>query len=140
MNPQHFLDTNILVYAAAGKVNESAKYAICKKIIAQTNFVISSQVLGEFYAVVRKRQHERLPINEAQAWVRLLTNYCLTDVDQSIVQSAMFISERFQIQFWDATLVASCEKLKISTLYSEDLSHGQKYGSVTAINPLREEK
>jgi predicted nucleic acid-binding protein len=137
MNPQHFLDTNILVYAAAGKLSEPEKYKICNQIVAGSSFAISSQVLGEFYATMRKRQHERLPINEAQAWVRLLSNYCKLDVDQSIIQSAMFITERFQVQFWDAALIASSERLKISTLYTEDMSHGQKYGSVTVINPFK---
>jgi predicted nucleic acid-binding protein len=137
MNPQHFLDTNILVYAAAGKVSEPAKYKICKQIVSNSKYAISSQVLGEFYATMRKREHERLPINEAQAWVRLLSNYCIQNVDQEIIQSAMFISERFQVQFWDAALIAASERLKITTLYSEDMSHGQKYGSVTIINPFK---
>jgi predicted nucleic acid-binding protein len=137
MNPQHFLDTNILVYAAAGKLSEPEKYKICNQIVAGSSFAISSQVLGEFYATMRKRQHERLPINEAQAWVRLLSNYSKLDIDQALVQSAMFIAERFQVQFWDAALIAASERLKISTLYTEDMSHGQKYGSVTVINPFK---
>jgi predicted nucleic acid-binding protein len=50
----------------------------------------------------------------------------------------MFIRERFKIQFWDAALVAASQRLTLPILYSEDLSHGQKYGSVTVINPFKE--
>ena len=137
MSPQHFLDTNILVYAAAAKQDDPEKHKIATRLVLDERFVISGQVLGEFYSAVRHPQHEMLDINEAQNWIHRLVPFCLVHVDSPLVASAMFIKERFKIQFWDAALVVACDRLGIPTLYTEDLSHRQKYGSVTAINPFK---
>jgi predicted nucleic acid-binding protein len=137
MSPQHFLDTNVLVYAAAGKRDDFAKYEIANSLILSGNFAISAQVLGEFYSTVRFPQHEMLDINEAQNWVHRLTEFCILDVDAKLVSASMFIKERFKIRFWDAALIAASHTLGLNTLYTEDLSHGQKYGSVTVINPFK---
>jgi predicted nucleic acid-binding protein len=127
----------VLVYAAAGKQDDAEKYRIAYRIIAEERYAISSQVLGEFYAVTRFNQHEMLNMAEAQNWVQRLTPFSLVTVDPPLVAAAIFIKERFKIQFWDAALVAASDRLNIKTLYTEDLSHGQKYGSVTAINPFK---
>ena len=137
MNPLHFLDTNVLLYAAAGKVDDPQKYAIAHQLVSTGRFAISTQVLGEFYSVLRFNGHEKLSITESQEWVRRLAIYCHTDVDQDVIATAMFIKERFKIRFWDAALVSAATKLAIPTLYTEDLSHKQKYGTVTVINPFK---
>ncbi len=127
----------MLVYAAAGKRDDPAKHEIAAKLVLDGQFAISAQVLGEFYGVVRYPQNEMLNINEAQSWVRRLEPFCKLDVSAGVVSSAVFIKERFKIQFWDAALIAATERLNLKTLFSEDLSHGQKYGSVTVINPFK---
>lgn len=137
MSPQHFLDTNVLIYAAAGKVDEPEKFEIAKRLVGSGGFAISTQVLGEFYSVIRFNTREKLSISETHEWIRRLSAFCHTDIDQDIITAAMFIKERFKIQFWDAALVAAADKLDVSILYTEDLSHRQKYGKVTAINPFK---
>ncbi|MER9304105.1 hypothetical protein NKJ06_29030 [Mesorhizobium sp. M0293] len=37
----------------------------------------------------------------------------------------------------DGAIIAAAERLGVKTLYTEDLNHGQAYGSVVAINPFR---
>ena len=137
MNPQHFLDTNVLIYAATGKVADPRKYQIANGLVSDGRFAISAQVLGEFYSDVRYLQHEKLGALQAQEWIQNLLRFCQTDVDSGIISTAAFYRERYKIQFWDAALIAASEKLGLKTLYTEDLSHGQKYGSVTAINPFK---
>jgi predicted nucleic acid-binding protein len=126
----------VLVYGAAGRLDERRKHLIARDIISAGEFAVSTQVLGEFYAVMRHPQAERLSIRDAQTWLQKLEVFCMTSIDYSVVHAASFIKERYKIQFWDAALVAAAERLKISTLLTEDLNHGQKYGSVTAINPF----
>ena len=137
MSPQHFLDTNVLVYAAAGKQDDLQKHEIAAKLVVEAKFAISSQVLGEFYGTVRYPQNEMLSLNEAQNWIHRLTPFSRLDTSPGLVTSAAFIKERFKIQFWDAALIAAAERLNLELLYSEDMSHGQKYGSVTVINPFK---
>jgi predicted nucleic acid-binding protein len=125
------------VYAAAGKRDDPTKHEIAVNLLRQGQFAISAQVLGEFYGVVRYNQNEMLNMSEAQNWIHRLAPFCKLDVSAGLVSSAIFIKERFKIQFWDATLVAAAERLNLNLLYSEDMSHGQKYGSVTVINPFK---
>ena len=49
-----FLDTNVLVYAAAGKHDEPRKFRIAEQIVGSELFGISGQVLAEFYVNVLK--------------------------------------------------------------------------------------
>ena len=74
---------------------------------------------------------------KAQEWMDAFESYCAVDVDATLIQAAMFVRERFKIQFWDAALIAAAQRLDLPTLYTEDLSHGQKYGSVMAVNPFK---
>jgi predicted nucleic acid-binding protein len=132
-----FLDSNVLVYAAAGKATNPAEHAVARHIIARENFELSPLVIGEFMSVVRKPQNEFLSASEAQEWIDEWENHCNIDVDVGLIQAANYFRERYRIQFWDAAHIASAERLNIDTLYSEDMSHGQKYGSVTVINPFK---
>ena len=127
----------MLVYAAAGKRDDPIKHEIAAKLVLQGKFAISAQVLGEFYGVVRYNQNEMLNMSEAQNWIHRLAPFSKLDISAELVSSAIFIKERFKIQFWDAALIAAAERLDLKILYSEDMSHGQNYGSVTVINPFK---
>ncbi len=45
-------------------------------------------------------------------------------------------SIRHEISYWDGAIIAAAESLGASILYTEDLNHGQHYGSVRAVNPF----
>ena len=50
-----FLDTNILVYAAAGRKTEEEKWRLALELIDSTDFGLSAQVLQEFYVTVTRK-------------------------------------------------------------------------------------
>ena len=52
------------------------------------------------------------------------------------VLEALEMEQRFQISFWDALIIQAAESAGAEVLYSNDLSTGQKYGSVQVINPF----
>lgn len=132
-----FLDTNVLLYAAAGQKDDPGKAGIAVNIIREERISVSSQVIGEFYQNARRKFHTVISLAEANDWVDRLFRLRCADVDQALVKSAMFIAERLKIAFWDAALIAASERLEASVLYTEDLSHGQRYGTVTVINPFK---
>ena len=132
-----FLDTNILIYAAAGKKDEAEKHHRSVEIIRENDVVLSTQVVGEFLHVSRRKYMKVMSAAEINGWADSLMRFPSVDIDQAIIKSALFVAERFRISFWDSALIAAAEKLKATTLYTEDLSHGQKYGSVTVINPFK---
>ena len=67
----------------------------------------------------------------------LLGEYPVAPVDNDLVRAGIAVSERFQISYWDAAIIAAADTLGAPVLYSEDLNHGQHYGSVKVINPFK---
>ena len=76
---------------------------------------------------------------QAARWVELLSRKPCQAIDIGVVQSAITKARRHQIPYWDAAIIAAAEKLGCKTVYSEDLSHGQTYGSVNVVNPFLED-
>jgi predicted nucleic acid-binding protein len=53
------------------------------------------------------------------------------------ILEALDLEGRYQISFWDALVIQSAQASGAEILYSEDLSDGQRYGSVSVKNPLK---
>jgi predicted nucleic acid-binding protein len=105
-------------------------------LIRQGNFGVSGQVLPEFYAVTTRKLAKPLPPAVAARWVARLSTAAFVPTDASLVKAAIDGSIRWRISYWDAAFVAAAEALGARTLYCEDISHGQVYGSVTVRNPF----
>jgi predicted nucleic acid-binding protein len=133
-----FLDTNILVYAAVGRKDEPRKAAIARELIASKIFGVSAQTLSEFYNAVSRFVVRPLSLAEIDAWIERLSAFPFTAVDVHIVRAGIFLSRRYGIGYYDAALLAAAERLDARTFYSEDLNHGQVYGSIQVINPFLE--
>ena len=131
-----FVDSNILIYAASSDPSEKAKKAKAVELIGRTEFGISAQVLAEFYSVVTRKIRVPMPAAVALRWVELLEQQPCVSVDSALVKRGAAISERYQISCWDGAILAAAEYLGAETVYSEDMSHGQIYGSVKVINPF----
>jgi predicted nucleic acid-binding protein len=132
----HFIDTNILLYAASGAREDQPKKAIARQVLAQPGIRFSAQVMQEFYyAAVRK---ERLNITHDEALVILeaLGPFPVLSVDRELVLEAVALTVRFQVSYWDAAIIAASRRLGCDTLFSEDLSHGQDYDGVRVVNPF----
>ncbi|ORE91612.1 PIN domain-containing protein [Aurantimonas sp. 22II-16-19i] len=130
-----FLDTNILIYAATAQASEPDKWQVAHGLLT-TQFGTSGQVLAEFYANATRKPKPPLPPDDARRWVSLLGRKPFVVVDERLVLAGIDLSQRYQISYWDGAIVAAAERLGAKTLYTEDLSHGQAYGPVTAINPF----
>lgn len=136
MTVEAFVDTNVLVYAALGREDAPAKYARAWEIISPGDYGISAQVLGEFFVNVVRKSAVPLSIGEASAWVEKLRDVTVIPVDHDLVAGAISHCSRYGISYWDAAIVSAAERLGASILYTEDLSDGQRFGSVTVVNPF----
>lgn len=137
MTVRYFLDTNILLYAAMTKLREPVKAPLAAALVAQDGFGVSGQVLQEFFVnAVRKSRHP-MPVAQAMAWIGRLSAQPCVPFDAPLVTTAMRISERYRIDYWDGAIIAADEALGAGVLYTEDLNDGQFYGSVRAVNPFR---
>jgi predicted nucleic acid-binding protein len=139
MNVEHFVDTNILVYAhdkSAGRRHEIAK-ALVSTLWEQKNAAISTQVLQEFYATVSKNVLNPGDSKTARRWLTNYLQWQVIDNDGASVLRAIDIEQRHQLSFWDAMIVQAAILSGAKTLFSEDLNNGQKYGRVTVQDPFQ---
>ena len=133
-----FFDTNVLVYAAIGHRSEPRKYERAVGLIETEDYCTSAQVLQEFYVNVLRKADEPLSEDEAIEWVTTIARKPCQDLDRSVVFDGIRQSQRYQISYWDGAIIAAAHRLGATTLYSEDLNHGQSYGGVRVINPFLE--
>ncbi len=131
-----FLDSNVLVYAAAGREDEEEKRVRARDLVEESNFAISGQVLQEFFVVVTRKLPTPMPAAEAAEWVDRLALRPLLPVDAQLVQSAITISRRFRVSYWDAAIIAAAQALDAPILYTEDLNHGHTIADVRIVNPF----
>lgn len=142
MTGRCFVDTNVLVYAARSKNDEPDKFGIANRLIQNERFCLSAQVLQEFYVAVQKiypGKPTATPLSERAAaeWVGWLETFCEVVTDVFLIQQAIETARNFRISYWDAAIVAAAARASAPVLYSEDLSHGQRYGAVQVMNPFR---
>lgn len=138
MSDRYFVDTNILMYAhdsAAGEKHEKAK-ALVEGLWQTRSGVVSTQILQELAVNLRKKAKKPL---DSKATREVVTDYLTWHVvvngGDSILE-ALDIEARYQVSFWDALVIQAAHAAGAETLYTEDLSDGQRYGGVTVRNPF----
>jgi predicted nucleic acid-binding protein len=137
MTVPYFLDTNILIYAAAGLATVEAKRKRARELILGARFGTSLQVIQEFYHNVTRKIARPLSPARALEWIERLEKLPLVETDRSLVRAGIIISERFRITYWDGAMLAAAERLGAPVMFTEDLNHGQYYGTVRVIDPFR---
>jgi len=136
MSADSFLDTNILVYAAAGRGREEQKRQRAVELIEREEFGLSAQVLQEFYVTVTGKIATPLPTVEALEWIEAFEAFPCVPIDTQLVKLAVEASTRYRISYWDAAILTAADILGAKILYSEDLGDGQTYGAVVVRNPF----
>jgi predicted nucleic acid-binding protein len=139
MSDKYFVDTNILMYAhdtSAGVKHERAK-ALVEELWRDRTGVVSTQVLQELSVNLRRKAGRPIDVKATREIVAdYLTWQVVVNGGESILE-ALDLEARFQVSFWDALVLQAAQAAGADILYSEDLSHEQRYGSVRVINPLR---
>ena len=131
-----FVDTNILVYAHDG--GAGAKHARSVELL--TNLfenqagALSTQVLSEFYAAATKKL--RMTSQQAEEVIADLAGWTLHRPSHADLIRAAQLHRRHKISWWDALIVTSAIQLECDLLWSEDLSDGRRYETVTIRNPF----
>lgn len=106
------------------------------RLVDTVDFGTSGQVLAEFYAVTTQKGGRPLTPDEAFAWIEWLIQLPCVPVEPVLVMAAIRNAVRYRISYWDGAIIAAAERLGAEILYTEDLNHGQTYGSVRVVNPF----
>jgi predicted nucleic acid-binding protein len=139
MSVECFIDTNVLVYAAGGRGEDEWKRRRAFELLEPATFGTSGQVLQEFFVTVTKKMKMPLAAGEAAGWVDRLSIRPVAAIDASLVKTAIQVSNRYRISYWDGAIVAAALSLDAPVLYTEDLNDGQLYDDVRVVNPFRQE-
>ena len=132
-----FVDTNVLLYATSVVPQEAPKRLLARELLNEDDLAISVQVLQEFYyQATRPNQLAPLTHNEALEFLVDILKFEIYPVTLEIFQSAVAISQRFQLSYWDAAILAAARALGCDAVYSEDLNPQQDYDGVRIINPF----
>jgi predicted nucleic acid-binding protein len=139
MSDRSFVDTNVLMYAhdrSAGEKHACAK-ALVERLWETRSGVVSTQVLQEL--AVNLRRKVRTPL-DAKAIREIVSDYLTWHVvvngGDSILE-ALDLEARYQVSFRDALVIQAANACDADVLYSEDLSDGQRYGTVKVKNPFK---
>jgi len=133
-----FFDTNVLVYlfdADAPAKRKNAR-ALFQKHAEDSDILLSTQVLQEFYVAVTRKLARPLDAAAAAEAVKSFAELPLVQIDSALIVSAIHRSRDSQLSFWDALIVQAAIEGHASTLYSEDMQHGQALDSLRVVNPF----
>ncbi|MCY3932010.1 MAG: PIN domain-containing protein [Acidobacteria bacterium] len=137
--PDRFVDTNILLYAAASSPPEARKRDAAIRTLTESGLVVSVQVLQEFYhQATRPTRKSRLSPAEALAFLEPILEFRVQPMTVGIFHDAVRLSRRYGIGYWDGAILAAAHICNCAEVYSEDLSHHQDYDGVRVINPFAE--
>ena len=132
-----FLDTNVLVYAVDAR--DAEKQKIAKSIVMSakdsTEYVISAQVLNEFSNVAMRKLGKTRA--EVMGFTELFKTIKSVPVKPEWTMQALEIMGLYDLQFYDALLLAAAKELGCDRFLSEDLNDGQAYCGIVAVNPFK---
>lgn len=130
-----FLDTNIWIYAHTDGVDD-AKSEAARQLLGEVERpVISTQVLGEYSAVMLRN---RLPDAQVLKNLDEMMAMCLAQaVSPDTVRQAWTLRNRYGFSFWDCQILAAALEAGCKRIYTEDLQHGQIIsGRLSIVNPF----
>jgi len=133
-----FVDTNVLLYAISKASDEAAKAEIAIDLLESDDLALSVQVLQEFYVqATRRGKSDALSHDQAASLIESFLRYRVQSNTVSIMRAALESRERFQISYWDASVIEAARVLGCDEVLSEDLNDGQSYEGVVVVNPFR---
>ena len=139
------VDTNVFVYFVDR--DEPLKRAKAVELLDRlvkedVETVLLWQVAAEFLNCLRRWETEgRINRQEVLGnFNRLEALFRCVPPAQSVLRKSFDLCSRYSLSHWDAMLLAACIEAGVRTLYSEDLSAGVHYDSVTVVNPFMKSK
>ncbi|MFT3717193.1 PIN domain-containing protein [Pseudorhodoferax sp.] len=133
-----FFDTNVLVYGYdatdAGK-RERALDCL-ERAVRDDTVVLSTQVLHEFFHTVTRKLRPPLSAREAAQQLRHLAQFQIVGATAQSALAATALATDHRIAWWDALILEAALRAGAQRLYSEDGSHGRRFGSLEVVNPF----
>jgi len=132
-----FVDTNILLYRISSQPAEAKKQVVAEQILDGEDLQLSVQVLQEFYVqATRSSRKDALLHEEAVTLISSWKRFPIQELTVNLLDAALIAKDRWQLSYWDATIIEAARMTGCEVVLSEDLNHGQNFHGVTVINPF----
>jgi predicted nucleic acid-binding protein len=139
MSDRFFLDTNIFVYSLDQSAPAKAEKAagLIRRALSTQKGVISYQVLQEFFNVALRRFTHPMQASDAEQYLRIVFQPLLTvQSSQALYVEALHIHTQNGLSWYDSLIVCSAIQARCDLLFTEDLQHGQRFGTLQVLNPF----
>jgi len=132
-----FIDTNVLIYAHDGGAGKKHIQAVelLTRLFEDAAGALSVQVLTEFYSAATRKLG--IKSSEAEDVIRDLGGWTIHRPGHADLLKAARLHRRHKVSWWDALILNSAIETGCTVLWTEDLSDGQRYETVTVRNPFR---
>jgi len=139
MSDRFFLDTNIFVYSfdqsAPAKARKAAE--LIRRALTTQKGVISYQVVQEFLNVALRRFSQPMQASDAEQYLRTVFQPLLSvHSSQALYAEALHFHAQSGLSWYDALIVSAALQARCDLLFTEDLQHGQRFGSLQVVNPF----
>jgi len=133
---RRFFDTNVLVYSRdpGDAAKRTRARALIEQAIEEESFVVSTQVLVEFYATAVRRR--LLGPAQALELVRFWGALDTVPHTADLVARGIELHQAHSLAIWDGLIVQAALDARCDVLLSEDLQHGRRFGSLEVGNPF----
>ena len=128
-----FFDTNVILYFF-GEAGQNTRVA---ERLLQEGGVVSVQVLNEFLSVAVRKL--KMNWSRARSARDETLFFCPNPVPLTLQthRSATEIVARYGYNIYDAMILAAAMQAGCTTVYTEDMQHGQTVGTLKIENPFR---
>jgi len=139
MSDRFFLDTNIFVYSfdrsASLKARKSAQ--LIRKAMTTQKGTISYQVVQEFFNVALRKFSRPMKAAEAEQYLGTVFRPLLSvHSSQGLYAEALQLQARSGLSWYDSLIVSAALQAQCDLLFTEDLQHGQQFGTLQVANPF----
>lgn len=139
MSDRFFLDTNIFVYSfdqsAALKAGKATQ--LIRKALTTQKGIISYQVVQEFFNVALKRFSQPMRLADAEQYLGTVFRPLLgVHSSQALYVEALHLQTQSGLSWYDSLIVSAAIQSQCEFLFTEDLQHGQRFGSLRVANPF----
>lgn len=133
---RRFLDTNVLIYAndARDRAKQEKALACVTEALREGTGVVSTQVLAEYARTALDKLGQAPEVVLRQLLV--LESLEVIQVTPALVRRSVELHQVYQLNYWDAGVIAAAELAQCDVVLSEDFSDGRLYGAVRVENPF----
>ncbi len=135
---KYFLDTNFFVYLFCETESDKEKRNICYRILqkadGEIHFVVSTQVLKEFAAVMIGK-YKMAPL-VLKSIIDDISGFEVIRLDTGHIKEAIDLHILNQLSFWDSLILSAAKSANCSVVLTVDMNDGQVIDGIKIQSPF----